>query len=346
MSKAILNRHVAFWNLSPVDDPLISKVSSPVWRVKPYPVRSGKNLVSPRRLQPTDIDIERILGLDKPPREIFEGKRINPFGCVYSEAWTEAIIGCPIYASQVSCSSKPVSPPTQEAMGTFSIDQARTSGWAQVLETLVDKAVEAAGRTRPVRQPHLRGIVDMLAAYLGEEEMCLALADQPAHIEQLASQFAELYVVLAKRFLKSRPRWMGGYVSSWGLYAPGELLDYQADASSILSPASYDQHLRAYDAQVLKAFPYQVMHMHSCGLQIIEPVLRIDELLTVQISLDREANVWDPQEIVNSVEKIQQHGKRALITGGLTDEELRELLCQLDPRGLAVFYWNSTARQN
>jgi hypothetical protein len=325
---------------------LISKVSPPDWRVKPYPVNGGKNLVSPTRLQPSDIDIERILGLDKPPREIFEGKRINPLGCVYSEAWTEAIIGCPIYASQVSCSSKPIALPTQQAVETFSIDQAKGSDWTQVLEALVDRTVQAAGQTRPVRQPHLRGIVDMLAAYLGEEEMCLALVDQPAQIERLASQFAELYIILAKRFLKSRPCWMDGYVSSWGMYAPGELLDYQADASSILSPAIYDQHFKKYDAQVLRAFPYQVMHTHSCGLHILEPILQIDELLTVQISLDREANVWEPQEIVDSVEKIQQRGKRALITGELTDEELRGLLRQLDPRGLAVFYWNPAGGRN
>ena len=194
MSNAILDKHVAFWHLWPVDEPLISKVNSPDWRVKPYPVKGGKSLVSPARLQPSDIDIERMLGLDKPRREIFEDKRINPLGCVYSEAWMEAIIGCPIYASQVSCSSRPIGLAAQEAMERFSIEQAQASDWVQILQALLDRGVEAAGHTYPVRQPHLRGIVDMLAAYLGEEAMCLALIDCPEKLERLASQFAELYI--------------------------------------------------------------------------------------------------------------------------------------------------------
>ena len=344
MSKAILRSHIAFWELSPVDKPLVSKVSPPDWRLKPYPVKGGKSLVSPERLQPGDIDIERFLGLDKPLRKTFEDKQIKPLGCVYPETWMEAIIGCPIYASQVSCSSKLIGLDTEEAIEQFSIDQALRCDWVQVLQDLLDRAVEAAGHDYPVRQPHLRGIVDMLAAYLGEEAMCLALIDQPEKLERLAAQFAELYITLAKRLLKRRRRWLDGYVSAWGIYAPAELLDYQADASSLISPATYDQHLRKYDAQVLEAFPYQVFHLHSCGLHIVEPVLRIAHLRAIEIALDREANVWDPETLISSVQKIQECDKATIINGEMTDAELATLLQQLDPRGLAVFYWNPPDR--
>lgn len=340
MSNAVLRKHVAFWDLSRVAEPLISKVNFPDRRSKPYPVKGGTTLLSPRRLRPSDIDIERILGLDKPRREIFDDKRINTLGCVYPEAWMEAIIGCPIYASQFSCSSEPIGLGAEEAIDRFSTDEALRSNWVRILQALFDRAVEAAGHTYPIRQPHMRGIVDMLAAYLGEEAMCLALIDWAEKLEQLASQFAELYITLARRLLRNRPRWLDGYVSSWGIYAPGELLDYQADASSLISPITYEQHLRTYDAQVLKGFPYQVLHLHTCGLHILEPILRIPELRAIEISLDREASIWDSEALIGNVQKIQQSGKGAIIDGELTDDELATLLRELDPRGLAVFYWN------
>ncbi len=149
------------------------------------------------------------------------------------------------------------------------------------------------------------------------------------------------------RGLRLRPKWNGGYVSTWGLFAPGSLLDYQADASSMIAPDLYKEFFIKYDSSIISEFEHSIVHVHACGLHIIDALLQIDELNAIEISLDRETGVWCPQKLRDYCKEIQSAGKSVLIYGQLSNVELEAFLAALSPVGLAIFHWdecNKTAK--
>jgi hypothetical protein len=108
MIKKAIEKNKDFWELSN-KEPLIARIPFSGFYKKPYPISGGREIMNPERIYPSDIDIDRLIGVGKNNPEPFNCDMANFAGCLYPEAWMESIIGCPIYASAFSCSSKPVS---------------------------------------------------------------------------------------------------------------------------------------------------------------------------------------------------------------------------------------------
>jgi hypothetical protein len=213
------------------------------------------------------------------------------------------------------------------------------SAWMGVLDRALERGDAIAGNTFAVRQPHLRGVVDMLAATLGETAYCMAPFDQPEELAALADKYADFYIAVAKRTEGKRRPWNGGYTTRWGVFSPGSIIDYQVDASTILSPDLYEEYFMEYDQRVLSSFPYSIVHLHSVGLHIIDPLVKIKELDAIEINLDREIGEFPKEKILEWCHKVQDADKSLLVIGELNDEELDEFLTELRPEGLAIWYW-------
>ena len=334
----LLEKHRAYWDCSN-SDPLIAEVSHPDWKPRPYPLSENRFATEARMIEAGEMDVDRLLGIAEGFPELTAGDRINPVDTVYPVSWMASLLGCPIYASPYSCSAKPVVGRAGGGIADFDIAAALTSPWLGVMDSVLNTAVGAAGGERPVAQLHLRGVVDMLAAYLGEQRLCTALFDEPEELEKLAHTFADLFLEIAGRGLSRRPPWFGGFVSDWGVYGPGRLVDYQIDASSIISPDLYKRHLKQWDEKILTCFDFSVTHLHACGLHMIDNVLDTRGISAIEITLERETGVWEQDRIVSVCRKIQSRGKPVLINGELNDAELQEMLGSLKPEGLAVFFW-------
>jgi len=335
--RQVIKRHESFWDLSPFKKPLLGKIGSARWKPAPYPINGGRFLVEPCRISPEDIDVEKLTGAERQEKPVV-GDLILPLGCLYPEAWMEALIGCPIYASAYGCVAKPTNINLVEASATFSVKHALKSDWAEVMDQVLLKQKELAKENSPVRQLHQRGIIDMLAAFLGVEKLCLAIYDNPAELNRLAEKFTDLYIAVIQRGLQIRPRWQAGYVSDHNIYAPGILIDYQLDASSHFSRQMYEEHFLKHDSRILSMFPFQVVHMHACGLHVLDSILKIEQLRAIEIHMDRETGVWEKNKFLEYCKKIQEHSKCLIIKGELTEEELQEFISTLSPRGLAICY--------
>ena len=336
----ILQRHRCFWQRTENSEPLVQKLHFGGYVQKPYPVSGGRSLVDPEQVLPEQMDVHRLLGLDTAPKATFDGLEINATAPVFPEAWMESLIGCAIYASAFSCTAKPVTGDIAKFAADFQLKDALQSPWLKVMDEVVQTAVDASAGKMPVPQLHLRGIVDMLAACLGEESLCLALADNSSQLEELIQDFTQLYIEVALRGLAMRPRWNGGYVSAWGLFAPGTLLDYQVDATSIMRADLYDKFFSKHDASIMSRFDHSLTHVHSCGLHMIDALLKIDQLSAIEISIDAEATVWNLARFTEYCQKVQSANKSVLVHGQVSQADLREMLASLSPVGLAIFYWN------
>ena len=114
-TQALIDRHVRFWTHDEIDRPLIARMPPYEWVGKPYPTRSGKMMVNPTAIMPEDIDVDRLLGLDRPLPSLVEGDILYALGCLYPQAWMGSIIGCPILASAYGVVAKPVGMDVPEA---------------------------------------------------------------------------------------------------------------------------------------------------------------------------------------------------------------------------------------
>lgn len=112
--------------------------------------------------------------------------------------------------------------------------------------------------------------------------------------------------------------------------------DYQADASTILSPDLYASLLLEFDRKVLSAFDLSLPHLHAGGIHMVEPMLGIPELSAFEINLYRETGVWEKERMIETSKAIQVAGKGLLLWGEFTQAELDEFQTELDPAGLAI----------
>ena len=119
----IIEKHIDFWNRSPTKEPLVAKVPFTGWKRKPYPLSGGREVINPKQIAPADIDIDRLLGLDIQTPSAITDNMINCIAPVYPEAWMEAVIGCPVYASAFSCTTKPVVTDIMTAMAELSLEK-------------------------------------------------------------------------------------------------------------------------------------------------------------------------------------------------------------------------------
>jgi hypothetical protein len=338
MLEQILQRHAAFWRRAPADKPLVAALPQRVWSPKPYPLRGSRLAFDSQPVTVNDLDIDLLLGSGL-PEPLLEGDLVNSLNCAYPAAWLEAVAGCPVHVSAYGCVARPVTADIDEALARFSVDRALRSPWLAFMDELLERAQARAGETCAVSQLHLRGVIDVLAAYLGEEALCLAAYDAPAKLAELADRMADLWIAVAERGFSRRRAWRGGYASNWWLYAPGRIADYQIDASSLFAPELYAARFARFDEKALRAFPYGLIHLHSVGLHHAATVAALAGARTVEINFDREAGHWDPAGMLAACRLLQARGKSLLLVGELSDEEFAFFAGALEPAGLAFYYW-------
>ena len=334
--ESLLEKHVEFWTRENAA-PLVAELPHPKWSRKPYPLSGDRFAVEPHRLEPEDIDIDKILGADRLPESTQRGDYINGVKTVYPVACMESIIGCNTFAAETSCYAKAAieGDPIDIGLSLPSPSNRWVTLWDEVLRREVSLG---AGRL-PALQLHLRGVVDMVAAYLGEERMCLAFFDDADGIDRLVESCEQLVMQTAERGVRDRGTWHDGYVSHWGVYAPGPLLDYQIDATSILSAEQYGRFFASADERILGEYRYSVIHLHACGLHIVDRLTSLPGVRAIEITLERETGVWEPDRVKAACRTLQAAGISVIVNGELDQHELDDWIGSLDPAGLALFYW-------
>jgi len=202
--------------------------------------------------------------------------------------------------------------------------------WLARLDAFVDfLAARAEGRC-PVGQPLMRGPVDMMAAALGHEPMCLAFVEAPAWADAFLGVCAEVFIETARRRLAHTPRFEGGYVSGYGIWASGSVVRTQVDNATLLSPEVYRERVLPHDRRVIEAFDYPLIHLHSCCLHVVDDLLKVEALRAIQVSIDHPGGPL-ASEVMPVFRKILRE-KPLIVTGPVTGAELRELEA-LDPPG-------------
>jgi len=320
------DRHLAFWDRKAVATPLLS--------VGPYSdfadraqivLRSGGTVAEGQIVFPQDLVPAHLAGGHA--GDLAQGDFLHGTA-PYDLCWTEVRAGCSLRwrAGQVWAESFLSEP--------AALRWTATDAWLELLLAITCLQVNTAAGAYPVCQPLMRGPVDMAAAALGDEGLCLALVDHPDASRALLESCTELFIATARSWREAVPRLDGGSCL-YGIWAPGSSVRTQCDNAALLSPALYREFLLPADEVICASCDYPLMHTHSGFIQMIAPVLlEVRGLRAVQVSLDWPAGPG-VAALLPTFQLLNDH-LPLIITGALDRTELDLLLARLQPAGLCL----------
>jgi hypothetical protein len=204
--------------------------------------------------------------------------------------WLEAMLGCPITMTEGHIWVER-HPGGAEAV----IEQgARLEGnpwldlYCEFLRQLRDRL---GGRFPVTANTLLRGPSDLAAAVLGVREACVAWLDQPALMARLMRVCTDVHLAVIEAGYKLLEPYEhgpaeGGYLSGWGIWAPGPVARTQADHATLLSPDLYERQILPYDLEIIRACPHCIFHIHNPGLHLAPALLEVDELDVIEVVVD------------------------------------------------------------
>ena len=341
--KGMLKRHEAFWRGE--GERALRQVTAfqPLEEQGNLPLADGSRAKEGQALTPDMIDPRRFYGDAEPMRrrglpDVASGGRSAGDGegspirgdfmtgsAPPGLCWTEAIIGCPVRMVTGGAWAEPFF----EEKGDPA-DLQPDARWLGKLDEFVDFLVGRADGRYPVGQPLFRGPVDMMAAALGHERMCVALMEDPAWTDAFLGRCAEMFIEVARRRLAHTPAFEGGYLSAYGIWAPGTVVRTQLDNATLLSPEVYRERALPHDRRVIEAFDFPLIHVHSCCLHIVDDLLGVEALRAIQVSIDYPGGplASDVLPVFGDILKV----KPLIVTGPVTRGEL-EALEGLEPSG-------------
>lgn len=326
-----IQRYRAFWNNEPVERPIVGFSLGGFFPLHSYSAMQkfrDRRELSPEMLQPEDFfgDYDRIIA----QWDEVEDDLIRAVAPIPPFPWLEAMFGCPVRIGEESIWAEE---------GSFDyadldrIDTSPENPWRRKYLEFVAALGDRYGSVCPVGQPILRGVSDQIAALRGSSQMVFDLYDRSEEYTRLAEICTDLLIGVVGGQLSIEKPFGGGYeVEQLSLWAPGQIIRLQEDASALFSPELYVKHLQAYDRRITDSFAYSAIHLHSSSLFLVDKLLEIDTLRCIQINKDVGGS--SVEEMLPYFKKVQAKGRQLLIRGKLDYNDLALLRKSLSPRGL------------
>jgi len=181
----------------------------------------------------------------------------------------------------------------------------------------------------------MRGPIDIADAMLGTDRLFLELIDHPQKIQSLLDICTEAWIQTAQAQLDAIGPYLGGYISRYGVWAPGRVIRMQTDASAMISPDVYKKLILPFDMRVVESFDFSIMHTHSNYLQHIDNYLIRREPSAIQIGIDEPPFGPPVADLLDVIKKVLK-SKPVIVHGGASSEEVEMLANELPHNGLEL----------
>jgi hypothetical protein len=302
-----------------------------------YPAAAASlplGLISPAdiRIDPFLADCERLYEL--------HGRLDDDFPFVAAPfiylPWLEAIMGCPIHASETSMWAQVA----VDSWDTWHWEHPSPDNpwWRKLLELTAALVEHSAGRY-PVAPTLMRGPSDMLSALRGAARFPMDFYDCPDLAYSAAELCADVWIEVGKTQLALIPESDIGYIAgSHGLraWAPERIIWLQEDAMALLSPAIFRKFILPHDRRIAAQFPYTGFHLHGSALWAIRDLVSVPELRIIE--LNHESARADVEGTFAGYHQIQQH-KPAVVWKQFDNNSwawLDRILAELPADGLSL----------
>ena len=335
--RALLERHAAWWQRQGMLYTTVQGVPlGPLW----LPLADGTLATEDiDDLSPERLDVDRLAGAAAEPGPLaLVGDQFQTVAPYFRVPWVEAILGAPIHTTirGGSMRARPFINHWDQGEGQA---LQRDDDWFALLKQLTELLVARCGGRYAVVQTLMRGPVDLAEAILGPELMSFSMYDHPQALHRFLEMVTQAFIEILQEQLARIPPLAGGYVSPFGIWAPGTVVRTQCDATAFLSAKHYADWFLPYDIKICEAVDYSIIHLHSCSLHTVEALLEVERPQAIQVIVESETS-GPPLEAILPIFR-QILGVKPLIVEGQFSEQQGQLLQdQLPPNGLSI-----TARQ-
>jgi hypothetical protein len=330
----VLARHKLFWKRADVDRPLVSYSRWPYASITDFDwgLPQEEGVLLPEMLQVDHFlpQYEALFNAGGP----FDGDMLWTATAPRAVPWLEATLGCPIRYSLHNGAM--FAEPTTTDWTSLPAPDLEASAWFRKLREFATAIANLADGRFPVAMPLLRGPWDLVAALGGMTRLYLDLYDNPTALAQIAGRIAEIWVESARQLADVIPTWHGGQVGHYGLWAPGLALTTQNDCSVSVSPDIYTNLMLPADRLAARASPFEMFHLHSAGLHLLEPVLDTIGDRALNVTVDPSGPALD--RLIPILARAQARGVRLHVLVFERDHVAR-LSQTLSPIGLAILCW-------
>ena len=330
--KSLLERHAAWWQREA--SLCTVRQSSPLGALW-LPLADGTDATEDVDLTPGMLDLDRLAGTLLAPGPIeVHGDRFRVAAPYSRVPWVEAILGTPIRATIQGGSMR--TDAFVESWAEWEEDATHRDGrWFDLLMRLAELLVQRSGGRYAVAQTLMRGPSDLAEAVLGPELMCLSMYDHPRSLRRFLDEATSTFIEILRAQLARIVPVAAGYVTPFGIWAPGTVVRTQCDATAFLSGAQYAEWFLPYDVRICEAVDYSIIHLHSCSLHTVDALLAVERPHAIQVTLEVGTGMPSLEEMLPTFRKILT-SKPLLIEGKLSADEVSWLQDQLPAGGLAI----------
>ena len=334
--KNVFERQKLFWEHQPADIPLFGlNIGMHANQHCPLTMEA----LSGGIVHPEDINIEFFLkdcdNLYLAHKEIDDDYPFVASPFVYIP-WMEAIMGCPIMASESSVWAEACVSDWERWQW---IEPVQENSWTDKLLETMGALVEHANGRYPVSATMMRGPSDILAAMRGAGQLPLDLLDFPDMMKKAVEECTDAFIAIAKEQHKLIPYSDEGYMDGdrgFRVWAPDKLVWLQEDAMAVLSPQLYRDFFLPADQRICSEFPATAFHLHGSALWAVDDLIAISELDVIELNL--EAARCDVEGTFDAWERINK--QKPLIIWRLYDEDfwvwLERVLAKIPAQGLSI----------
>jgi len=247
--------------------------------------------------------------------------------------WMEAILGCPIRRSGLHAWA-------DAWLSDWNLIESirlapQDNPWLEKLLEFIDALIYLSAGRFPIGTCLMRGPSDLARAMREGKQFGFDLIEAPEKTSRLLEFCARSWVKAARLQLERLPWFNRGKVSGLlPMWAPGNALVTQEDASFYFSPSRYASMLFPADRIILQSFDYPIFHLHSGYVHILDDLLRLD--WKGAIDLSRDPNGPSLETLIPILEKIQNSGKRLIFHGSFSVEEIQFIKKSIQPVGTCL----------
>ena len=346
-SADVLARHRQFYNMEPSDRPLIG-FNLGFYLPHAYPA-VAKSLPK-GQVMPDDIQVDPFLeDCERLYQAHLQVGDDYPFVAApfIFIPWMEAIMGCPIHASETTVWAEPA----VEDWDSWHWRRPRVDSdpWALKLMELMEALVDHSNGRYPVAATLMRGPADLLSAMRGATRYSLDFYDCPDLVRRAAEMCAEVWIEAGKAQLEMVPESSVGYMAgAHGLrsWAPDKLIWLQEDAMALLSPRLFRDVILPLDREIASEFPCVAFHLHGSALWAVEDLVDAPELNVIE--LNYESAQTDEEGTFTGWHKIHER-KPLVIWKEFNGDEfwpwLDRVAAEFEPQNLSIQLTTSTLEE-
>jgi len=147
------------------------------------------------------------------------------------------------------------------------------------------------------------GAIDFALVWRGSSQLPTDFYDHPQELHLLLDFATDFIINLVEGQLAIVGKFKGGIFTSWlGWWAPGKPISISGDEFVLCSPSLYNEFGLPYDQRLIDHFGGGWYYLHSAGLHILPEVVKLKNLIGIQISMD--PNSPSPFTKLTQIKKI------------------------------------------